>query len=97
MCKDKVNQHVVVLNLRSVSISKMLVTEFITVKNSQDLNLMWNMSIQWNQQLSRYVFSKVIECLGQNIRRQIEQSTKKVNRVQNIWIEIWKQQRKSKP
>ena len=85
MCKDKVNQHVVVLNLQSVSISKMLVTEFITVKNSQDLNLMWNMSIQWNQQLSRYVFSKVIACLEQNIRKQIDckrpSSTEQMNRV----------------
>ena len=29
------------------------------------------MSTQWNQQLNRYV-SKVIECLEQNIRKQID-------------------------
>ena len=36
------------------------------------LNLMYNMSTQWNQQLTRYMFSKVIECLEQNIRKQID-------------------------
>ena len=30
------------------------------------------MSTQWKQQLSRYVFSKAIECLEQNIRKQID-------------------------
>ena len=30
------------------------------------------MLTQRNQQLSRYVFSKVIECLEQNIRKQFE-------------------------
>ena len=30
------------------------------------------MSTQWNQQLSRYVFSKVIECLEQNTKKQID-------------------------
>ena len=29
------------------------------------------MSAQSNQQLSRYVFSKVIECLEQNIRKKM--------------------------
>ena len=51
------------------------------------------MSTQWNQQLSRYV-SKVIECLEQNIRKQIDckrlPNTKQMNRLQNIRIEIWK-------
>ena len=28
------------------------------------------MSIEWNQQLSRYMFPKVIVCLEQNIRKQ---------------------------
>ena len=44
------------------------------------------MLTQWNQQLSRYVFSKVIELLEQNIRKQINcklsSSTKQINRVQ---------------
>ena len=51
------------------------------------------MSTQWNQQL-RCVFSKVIECLEQNIRKKIDwkrpSCTKQMNRVQNIPIEIWK-------
>ena len=48
------------------------------------------MSTQQNQQLSGYVFSKVIECLEQMIRKQIDckrwSSTKQMNRVKNIWI-----------
>ena len=38
--------------------------------------------------------SKVIECLEQNIRKQIDckrpSKTKQMNRLQNIRIEIWK-------
>ena len=56
-----VNQHLIVVNLGSVSINKILVTEFITVKVSQDLTSMQNMSTQRNQVLIRYVFSEVIE------------------------------------
>ena len=53
------------------------------------------MSIQWNQQLSsRCLFSKVIECLEQNIRKQMDcerpSSTKQMNRVKNIRTEICK-------
>ena len=51
------------------------------------------MSTQWNGQLSRYV-SKVIECLEQNIQKQIDckrpSNTKQMNRSQNIRIEISK-------
>ena len=35
-----VNQHLIVLNLYSVSINKILVTEFIPAKVSRNLNLM---------------------------------------------------------
>ena len=42
------------------------------------------MSAQWNQQLSRYVFSKVIEFLKQNVRKQIDY---KRTLIQNKWIE----------
>ena len=52
------------------------------------------MSTQWNQELSRYVFSKVMECLEQNIQIQTEykipSSTKQLSRVQNIYIKITK-------
>ena len=40
------------------------------------------MSTQWNQQLSRYV-SKVIECLEQNIRNQID--NKEDYQIQSKW------------
>ena len=60
-----------------------------TVKASQNLNLMWNMSTQWNQQLSKYLFSEVIECLEQN-RKQIyckrTSNTRQMNIVQNIGV-----------
>ena len=55
---------------------------------------MQSSSTQWNQQLIRYVFSKVVECLEQNIRNQIDykrpSNTKQINWIQNIQIEIWK-------
>ena len=59
------------------------------------LNLMYNTSTPWNQQLARYVFSKVIECLEQNIRKQIDckrpsKRFQKINWVQNIEIEMRK-------
>ena len=54
--------------------------KFVTVKVSCNLNLMQSLSTQLNQlgdvfrgwKLIRYVFSKVIECLEQNIRKQID-------------------------
>ena len=42
------------------------------------------MSTQWNRQLSRYV-SKVIECLEQNIRKQID--NKKDYQIQSKWTD----------
>ena len=40
------------------------------------------------------MFSKVIECLEQNIRKQIDRkrpsNTKQINRARDIQIEIWK-------
>ena len=51
---------------------------------------MWR---QWIQQVSRYV-SKVIECLEQNSRKQIDckrpSNTKQMNILQNIRIKMWK-------
>ena len=43
---------------------------------------MQNMPTIWNQQLSGYVFSKVIECLKQNIRKGIDC---KNHKLQNKW------------
>ena len=68
--------------------------KFVTVKDSCNLNSMQSLSTQWNQQLIRYVFSKVIECLEQNIRKQIDckrpSNTKQMNWIQIIQIEMWK-------
>ena len=41
VCSYRVNQHLIVLNLYSVSINKILVMEFITVEVSQNLNLIY--------------------------------------------------------
>ena len=38
MCRYRVNQHLIVPNLYSVSVNKILVTEFINVKVSQKSN-----------------------------------------------------------
>ena len=67
----------------SVSINKSIASEFVTVKVSQDLKLLLNMSIQWNRQLNRYV-SKVIECLKQNIRKK---SIAKDHQIPNKWTD----------
>ena len=94
MCKYRVKQHLIVLKLDSVSINKIIVTKFVTVKVSQNLNLMKNLSTQWNEQLIRYVFSKVIECFKQNVRKQIDckrpSNTKQMDWIQYIQIELWK-------
>ena len=63
MCKKSEDQDLIVLNLHSITINKTLATTFMTVKVSQNLNLMEKTPTQWNQQLSKYIFSKVIECL----------------------------------
>ena len=39
MCRYSVNQHLIVLNLYSVSFNKIFVMEFITVKSLSNLNL----------------------------------------------------------
>ena len=74
-----------VLKWDSVSVNKGLALEFHTISQVlQDLNLMQNMWTQWNRQLTRYV-PKVIECLKQNIRKQIDckrpSNTKPMNRL----------------
>ena len=68
MCRYRVNQLLIVLNLYSVSVNKFLVIEFITVIVSQNLNFMLNKSTQ--QQFIRYAFSKVIECLNKSFENK---------------------------
>ena len=71
MCKYRVKQCLIVLKLHCVSINKILVMEFVTVRVSYNLSLQ-RLSLTVNQQLIRYVFSKVIECFEQNIRKPID-------------------------
>ena len=40
MCRYRINQHIMVLKLDSVSVNKTLAPEFVTLKVSQALNLM---------------------------------------------------------
>ena len=46
MCKYRVKQHLIVLKLDSVSIDKIIVTKFVTMKVSQNLNLMQRLLTQ---------------------------------------------------
>ena len=46
MGKYRVKQHLIVIKIDSVSINKILVTKFVTVKVSQNLNVMQRLSIQ---------------------------------------------------
>ena len=68
---------VCVLNLNSISINKVLVTEFMIVK----LPSKQKMSTQRNQQLIWYVFSKVVEFLKKSNTR-INTKYSKTNRLQ---------------
>ena len=62
MFKQSEDQELIALNVHSITINKTLATTFMTVKVWQNLNLIWKTPTQWNQQLSKYIFSKVIEC-----------------------------------
>ena len=90
MCKYRVKQYLIVVKLNCVSINKILVVKFVTVRVSYNLNLMQSLSTLWNQQLIRCVFSKVIKYLEQNIWKQIDckrpSNTKQMNWVQNTQI-----------
>ena len=50
---------------------------------------MQSLSTQWNQQLIRYVLSKVIKCLDQNIRKEID-CKRPSNAKQMNWVQIFK-------
>ena len=75
MCKYRVDQHLIVLNLYSVSINKIQVTEFYYCEHFTES--------KFDVKYTNTVKSKVIECLEQSIRKQM-------NREQNIRIEVWK-------
>ena len=86
MCKYRVDQHLIVLNLYSVSINKIQVTEFYYCEHFTES--------KFDVKYTNTVKSKVIECLEQSIRKQIDcersSSRKQMNREQNIRIEVWK-------
>ena len=85
MCKYRVKQDLILNSSKvRVSINKNLVTKFVTVKVSQNLNLMQSLSTQWNQQLIRYVFSRVIECLEQKFQNKL---IAKDHRIPDKWSE----------
>ena len=46
MCKYRVKQYLIVLKLDCVSINKILVMKFVTVRVSYNLNLIQNLSTQ---------------------------------------------------
>ena len=73
MCRYRLNQHLIVLNLYKVSINEILVMVFIVMRIPQNLNLK-NVKLltQWNQQLSRYKLSKVIEYLALHVWKEID-------------------------
>ena len=68
--------------------------KFVTVRVLYNLDLTQSLLTQWNQQLSGCVFSTVIECLEQNIQKQIDckrpSNTKQLNWVQNTQIKMRK-------
>ena len=67
------------------TLSKILVMEFMIVKISWYWNSKQKVSTQWNKQLSRNVFFKVIECLEKSNPRM---NTKHSNtKIKNKWIE----------
>ena len=49
MCRYRINQHLMVLKLDRVSINKSLASESVTLKVSQYLNMMQNMSNGWGK------------------------------------------------
>ena len=73
----------------------------MTMKVPQNLKLMQKMLVQWNQQIFRYIFSKVNKCLEKSNTRintecaktnrlQKKTNTEQMNSVQNIWMKVWK-------
>ena len=85
MCEYKVDQHLMVLNLYSISISKILVMGCIIAKArtvgtcfQMYLNVLKNQTFRWLQ----------------NIQKQFDYKkscrTKQINRVKNIWIKVYK-------
>ena len=85
MCECKVDQHLMVLNLYSISISKILVMGCIIAKArtvgtffQMCLNFLKNQTLRWLQ----------------NIKKQFDYKkschTKQINRVKNIRIKVYK-------
>ena len=63
--KHRVDKKLIVLNLRSISINKIVVTDFITVKFSRFTESKFDtkLSARWNKQVIKKIFSKVSKYL----------------------------------
>ena len=85
MCRYKVNQHLIVPKLESISISKVLITEFAAVKVSQNLNFIQHSEINY----------LVGTCMFVKSKRMCEIKHSKTNRLQkNIEYQTNKQSTK---
>ena len=91
MCRYRVNQHRIVLKLDIVSINKILVTKFATVKVSQNLNLTifktrirrMRTRIRWMRQTRRIWRIRRIQLIQQI------QWIWRIRRIQRIWWVRW--------
>ena len=81
MCKNRVNQHIIVLNLCSISISKVLVTTQSMTFTESKFNAK-NDNIVKSTTYIRYFFSKIIECLEKSNIQMMYIS------IQNIQIKV---------
>ena len=93
-----IDQRFIVLNLYSISMNSILVTEFMTVKASQESKFDEKNVNTVNQQVSRYVFSKVMECSEKSILDWIHNIRKEINyknrsntkQIEFKIFEVWK-------
>ena len=88
MCECRLRQNLIVLNLYCVSVNKILVTEIYYREKFTDSKL----DVKYVNTVKSTIYKvrvlKVIECLEQNIQKQIDykisSSTKQMNIVQTL-------------
>ena len=74
MCKFRIDQYLIVVNLNNISINEILVTEFVTVKVSQNQNLM-------QVQIDRFPLSN---CCNKKPRRKSSSKQTEMNILSSI-------------
>ena len=74
MCKFRIDQYLIVVNLNNISINEILVTEFVTVKVSQNQNLM-------QVQIHRFPLSN---CCNKKHRRKSSSKQTEMNILSSI-------------